>query len=525
MNQQKTIVLLLQKLQVKFSRSFVKKFLSLQQSLSSPTVFVDLLARYNIDSMVVQFSSNELSEIDYPAVAQVRNGDENQYVILDQYQGNALTYTSHNQKQITESISDFEAKWNGLAILFDPSNKTDESNYVLNQQEDRQEKLQKSLLWTACILVLGTLVYFVFRYEAVIAGSLLALKFFGMYVSIHLIRKSAGLLSRFSDSVCFSKKTEQCNQVLQSNASKIVHISLADLGFIYFSVTGFFVLLSLVNPVYLDIVRLGSVIVLPFTLFSIYYQWRIIKSWCTMCLLIVGTFWLEFAVSSVLTWSMPSLRLEVILTVGSLALSVVVLFMLFKKNWQKDVKSKGIERKYYAFRNHEAISHTVIENGPAVSPIDLSSMELGKAGAQNELLIVSGPLCKPCATMHEELVHFIKYFEGYLSVKIVPSLSAHRGYPNSVARHMINYLTSDQPNKLQMLDAWFNIKMKNNKSVEKWLNTYELDKDEPIVQKDIVQWLGKNQINYTPCFILNGKVVHNEYTLRDIKKHIRQKLS
>ena len=76
-----------------------------------------------------------------------------------------------------------------------------------------------------------------------------------------------------------------------------------------------------------------------------------------------------------------------------------------------------------------------------------------------------------------------------------------------------------------MLDAWFNIKMKNNKSVEKWLNTYELDKDEPIVQKDIVQWLGKNQINYTPCFILNGKVVHNEYTLRDIKKHIRQKLS
>src|SRR5699024_12035574 len=85
--------------------------------------------------------------------------------------------------------------------------------------------------------------------------------------------------------ICTSGRNTNCGNVLQSKAAKLGGIiSWSEIGFIYFSGGFLSLLLSGMSSDVMFLLGWLNVLAAPYVLFSIYYQWRIAREWCVLCL-------------------------------------------------------------------------------------------------------------------------------------------------------------------------------------------------------------------------------------------------
>jgi len=73
--------------------------------------------------------------------------------------------------------------------------------------------------------------------------------------------------------------------ILNSKASKTFGISWSEVGFFYFATTLLFLLIPgfdfLSKATVISVANLAAV---PYVFFSIYYQWKVARQWCPLCL-------------------------------------------------------------------------------------------------------------------------------------------------------------------------------------------------------------------------------------------------
>src|SRR6202000_2271777 len=83
--------------------------------------------------------------------------------------------------------------------------------------------------------------------------------------------------------------------VLQSKASHIGGISWSAIGFTYFTGSLLFQLFAgMINPVALSLLAWINLAALPYVLFSVFYQWRVARQWCVLCLSVQVLLVLQF---------------------------------------------------------------------------------------------------------------------------------------------------------------------------------------------------------------------------------------
>jgi uncharacterized membrane protein len=120
----------------------------------------------------------------------------------------------------------------------------------------------------------------------------------GVFISWMIVSKELGIENKLADQVC--GKEADCNAVINSKTARLLlGIDWSDAGIIYFS----YLLMALVissftetsNGLY-TILSVLAACAIPVTLFSIYYQWRVIKKWCRLCLITAGLLWVQFFV-------------------------------------------------------------------------------------------------------------------------------------------------------------------------------------------------------------------------------------
>jgi uncharacterized membrane protein len=166
-------------------------------------------------------------------------------------------------------------------------------------------------------------------------------KTIGLAASIFLVLGELG--HKIFDRVCIRSERFDCHAVMESPAAKLMgRIPMADLGVLYFSGGIILIGFSVVNPYFFDQIFLLAVLnllTLPYTFFSISYQALVIKKWCSLCLIIQLTFWLEFFhFYSFLAAGVPRFRVEDFLPmVWSFGLPVL-LWLLFRPALQKFIQ-------------------------------------------------------------------------------------------------------------------------------------------------------------------------------------------
>jgi len=274
---------LLNALKVPFTFRGVNDSLKQHPDYPSIAALHDVLKEYGVDNMVLQVDKEKLDEIPLPFIAQMR-GKTNGFITFTQVTDDRVSYTANNSLSKTKAISrkQFEEDWSGVALLAEKTEQAGEKDFETNLKKEKLLQWRMPLLVSALVflLILAFSSAGIFSLTYVI---LTLLKLAGMLVTGMLLWYEIDKNNPFLQKVCSGSKATNCNAILQSKEAKLFGIiSWSEIGFFYFAGGLVFVISTQEkSPELLAWLNLAA---LPYTLFSVYYQWRIAKQWCPLCL-------------------------------------------------------------------------------------------------------------------------------------------------------------------------------------------------------------------------------------------------
>lgn len=158
------------------------------------------------------------------------------------------------------------------------------NNYLFNDLKD----------WYGChrivSLVLGIIILVISLLllspgQPLVFYTFMGLKGMGISLYMAIISYKRGTAPAFLDRFCSLTASTDCLKVIQSRPLGV--IDMVDVGVIYF-VGGLFVLLTGLAGfhTYVDTTILFALswLSVPYLVFSLYYQYAVVKKWCTLCL-------------------------------------------------------------------------------------------------------------------------------------------------------------------------------------------------------------------------------------------------
>ena len=117
----------------------------------------------------------------------------------------------------------------------------------------------------------------------------------GLFFSFEAIKTELGFESGFSTQLCDGSEKSSCSQIINSEKGKIAGFKLSDLSIFLFGTQ----LLSLLvlNQDHLNnyyfLIGVSLLACIPFTLYSVYFQMKVEKKWCPICLSIIGVIYAQ----------------------------------------------------------------------------------------------------------------------------------------------------------------------------------------------------------------------------------------
>lgn len=264
---------------------------------------------------------SEISELRTPFIAQTRGG----LVIVTQTGNSSVRYMTQGVSE-TMPLDDFLKAWTGNVLCAQVSPHAKEPDYGQHLRMVFINQAKKVLLWglagllTAYLLVTnGT-----WRFWSVWA--LIAVDTCGLLLTYMLVQKSLNIKNHVADKVCGVLQEGGCDQILKTSASSFFGIfSWSEVGFTYFGVS---LLAMLISPATIHWLSLINICCLPFTVWSIWYQKFRAKHWCTLCVCVQLSLWVQFVCYLLGHWQAPVFPLKL----GFFALGATYVLVLLVLN-------------------------------------------------------------------------------------------------------------------------------------------------------------------------------------------------
>jgi Vitamin K epoxide reductase family len=124
---------------------------------------------------------------------------------------------------------------------------------------------------------------------------LLVFKTVGLVTTVLLLVQHVDAGNPLIRKLCGNNGKRNCNALLSSMAARLsTWLSWAEVGFFYFAGTLLVLLFNSGENAIMQVLVLLNLLCLPYTFYSVYYQWRA-KQWCLFCCIVQALLWLEFA--------------------------------------------------------------------------------------------------------------------------------------------------------------------------------------------------------------------------------------
>jgi uncharacterized membrane protein/thiol-disulfide isomerase/thioredoxin len=510
MNYQNNLEEIIKKLKLKVSENTLKTAFKFHPDYPSLSTLSDVLSEWKVENLAVKISPQQLQEITYPAIAHIEDGQEGYFVLLQSFKNQQVSYWDSEKGTITETIELFTSKWQGVTLLLEQSDNSGEPGYEMILKKETFGNIEK---WIGFI-TLGFLVVGGFAIAETWQNALLwSIICIGTSVSTIILLGEYGIKSPTIEKLCNLNNQTNCDTVLQSSGSKIFqHFSWAEIGFCYFVGTCIFTIIIFLTKEYLSLntLTIVSMIALPYTIFSVYYQWQIVKKWCTLCLVIQAILVLEFVIlianNSI---EMPTLSSSYLLIISLLVPTAIWFFV--KPSLEKVGAVPNLERSLMIYKYNNEIFMNHLENQREV-PAGFSPITAGNNEANILIKMVSNPFCGPCAKGHEALESLISNYGDYLKVEYIFT-----GGGNS--SEVIKHLCSLDKSQIHVaLNDWY-----KTINYEQWAEKYptEITQEAEGQLNTFSEWSNDAQITHTPTFFINGKELVSPYTIQDLKYHVK----
>jgi uncharacterized membrane protein len=286
MSYQNNLEEIVKKLNLKVSKNTLKTALESHPDYPSLSTLSDVLSEWNVDNLAVKISPQQLQEIAFPAIAHLEHRHEDYFVLFQNFENQQVTCWDSEKGNVTESIELFTSKWQGVTLLLEITDKSAEPNFVENHRKQTFANAEKWLGFITLSLVALSGLAIAETWQNATLWLILIL---GTAVSTIILFGEYGIKSPTIEKLCNLNNQTNCDTVLQSSGSKLFqYFSWAEIGFWYFIGSCIFTLICFLSNKfeYLSTLTIVSLLALPYTVFSVYYQWQIVKKWCALCLVI-----------------------------------------------------------------------------------------------------------------------------------------------------------------------------------------------------------------------------------------------
>lgn len=538
----KAVITWLKLLKVKVNNATVNETLQNHPDWPSLLCITDSLNKWSIPNGVGKIDVDKIAELPIPFIACTYDKENPMMIItlaiVTQVSDTTVQIFQKNyNKPFIESKQDFLKKWNGVYLIAEPNEHSGESNYKVN----RQKAFLNSLIPAAAFASLIMLSFF-FLNSVISVSSFSAVSIYiqyfilltGVVVTSLLLWYEIDKTNPLLQKVCTGIAKGNCNAILTGKQAKLFSwLSWSEVGFFYFVGS---LLVILVGPAVilsnsevsaglstnagLFVLAWLNILALPYTVFSVYYQWRIAKQWCILCLAVQALLVLGGINVIANSFLFPLPQLPFLLIANCLLLFALpaLLWFAVRPYILRLQQAKNTKREYLRIKFNNEIFDTLLKKQKAITiPTDGLGIDLGNPGATNTIIKVCNPYCGPCAKAHPKIEELIEQNKN-VKAKIIfttPNSKTHTAY--NITNHLVAIAAQNNHTKTkQALDDWYLAAIKNYDAFAKKypMNGELLKQGDKIEAMD--KWSKELEVFATPTIFVNGYQLPDAYGIEDL---------
>ncbi|CAM1350191.1 vitamin K epoxide reductase family protein [Tenacibaculum crassostreae] len=508
-----TLIALVQRLLKKNEISFDKEELAFQiqshPSYPSLHAITGVLDHFNIENVAADVPVNSETLIQLPDcfLAQINTTQGKDLVVVERKKLDYFVYNSENKKE-TLSENDFLQKFTGIIVAVE---KTEE-----RIQPKTSSSYSKPLAFAILSLAIG---YTLYQYTANIYSiTHLILSVLGIITSVAIVKQELGLKTSIGNAFCSGADDKKdCDAVLTSKGAEIIKgYKLSDFSVLYFSGLALLTFTQITNPI---VAYSISLLAIPITIYSIYYQYIVIKKWCLLCLSIVGVLWLQAIIPIVTKTYLTEFNLTYLVTL-SIVSSTVWLFWHFIKPLVSEVTELRKEKiESTKFKRNFTLFNSLLQKSPQLDTQIENSKEIvfGNPNSTLELTIITNPFCGHCKPVHQHIDEILHRYSNNVKIKIRFNINTENTEGDAVkitGRLLELYHEKGSEACLRAMDTIY-----GGEKPEKWLQSYGECTQKELYISELESektWCTNNAINFTPEILVNGKSFPKEYNRTDL---------
>ncbi|MCG2612723.1 hypothetical protein LZZ85_00465 [Terrimonas sp. NA20] len=487
----------LKELTVAVPARYLQQKLAAHPEYPSLASITDVLDDLGLDNGAYVVNRNDWNDLPTPFLAH-----------LNDQQGKLVIVHKDDQRELSQGGK--LAGWTGIAVFAEKP--AGWRNVELNDYLLRQRKVNTYWILSLSLLLLSGIAVLIPVFS-VASTFLLLSAFAGLGLSVLVIQKESGISNELTEKLCGVQSDEGCAAVIESKGSKISgSFSWSDAGIIYFSA---YTLLLLNGSSLLPILTASAI---PFLFFSVYYQWKVIRRWCTLCLLTLGVIGIQFALlwPSLITMSFHSITISTVaLAVAVCLMSAIVWRGVIKPLLEENQTVQEEKFRLQRFRHNSGMFQALLRQQPKaeVSAWE-DDLQLGNADSPLQFVVACNPYCGPCAKTHEVLHKLADRQQVGVTVRFT-SNPVDKADPRTAAVAYLLQLASGRSAafKKEMLHDWYRVMDLEQFSMQ-YPDGRSVDVAHAVQQHQ--QWIDEARVAVTPTIFLNGHVLPKEYTAEDL---------
>ncbi|MCT4699660.1 vitamin K epoxide reductase family protein [Tenacibaculum haliotis] len=503
------VQILLNKNQISFDKEELSFQIQSHPSYPSLHAITGVLDHFNIENVAADVPINTETLLQLPVcfLAQINTEQGKDLVTVDK---EGVNYTIYNTKNKKEKISenDFLQKFTGIIVAVEQSENS--------TQLKTSASITEIIVLSALILLASFVAYQ--NTTSLYVPIYLILSIVGIIISIAIIKQELGLKTTIGNAFCSGADNKKdCDAVLTSKGAKVFKgYKLSDFSIIYFIGLTLLTFIQSSNP---RISFTISLIAIPVTLYSLYYQYAVLKKWCLLCLSIVGVLWLQALITLITATYINGFIVTDFVTFGMIILATWLLWAYIKPLYSSVNQLKKEKIENVKFKRNFTLFETLLQKSPKLNTQVENSKEIifGNPNSNLEIVLVTNPFCGHCKPVHKHIDEILHRY--HQNVKIITRFTINSKNKEDNLVKVTSKLLEvyDKKGESNCLKAMSEIYEHGNTEawLKKWgrcndINYYtsELDKGS--------NWCKENAINFTPEILINGRSFPKEYNRTDL---------
>lgn len=501
----------------------------------------DTLDHFKIPHAVLQIENKDfelIKKIPLPFLAYRLHEGDNAFVVVSNFEDSKVVFHHPDKGKQREKWHKFSKAWTGISIVKTSTNKIVSPDYI-------KDKLLELTPWIAIGLLTAFMIisFFLNKVNLLQAGveSITLIggsKIVGLLIcTILILSETNSQANKIAQSICGpATGNNNCISISSSSGGTFLNlISWSDLGFFYF-LGGTLSLVLNVNWDYFSLLSgflLINVPTLFFSLYSVYYQKFVAKSWCKFCIIIITLFWIEFAALSISGFKyFSTVDIKSLYSFLLLYLGIGLTLILYKQLTVDSSKLTNLKHQLNKFKLESNVFQALNNQSRTLQAypkeIGISAYENGSP--INSIVVVTNPFCKHCESIYKFINEITEMKVEDLSIKILFTVNQdEESVINKIVTDIYHvYYNTGIEILLKLLLDWSSVK---HKSVEEWkkqLQSNGLISQNSVSKKlekhfsAVINWCEKENVFYTPTIYFNGKELHKNYDITDLSYFIKK---